>query len=93
MRVMRQTDFSDAFAAVVKRHREVKKLSKAGLAERAGLHQTYIGLLERGERNPSLDTSSAIARALDLPLSELVLQAEKLSGFASKKSTRSSQIS
>lgn len=71
---------SDAFAKVVEAHRQSKGLSKTGLAEKSSVHQTYIGLLERGLRSPSLDTANAIARALGVPLSRLVAEAEKLSG-------------
>jgi len=46
------------------------------LAARAGLHQTYIGLLERDERSPNLDTAKAIADALELPLSKMLAEAE-----------------
>jgi transcriptional regulator with XRE-family HTH domain len=70
-------DFSDAFSHVVAKHRLAQKLSKAGLAERAGLHQTYIGLLERGQRSPNLDTAKAIAKALKVPLADLIQEAEK----------------
>lgn len=85
---MRQTDFSDAFAAVVKRHRVANGLSKEGLAQRAGLHQTYIGLLERGDRNPTLDTAHALARALDLSLSAMIVEAEGLAGQEKTKPAR-----
>jgi transcriptional regulator with XRE-family HTH domain len=70
-------EFSDAFSEVVREARERKKLSRNALARMAGLHQTYIGLLERGERSPNLDTAKAIARALGLPLAMLVARAEK----------------
>jgi transcriptional regulator with XRE-family HTH domain len=69
--------FSDAFSEVVKRNREAKKLSKAALAKKAGLHQTYIGLLERGERSPNLDTAKAIADALGISLGKMIIEAEK----------------
>lgn len=72
-----QTAFSDAFAKVVKRHREKNGLSRAALAEKAGLHQTYIGLLEREKRSPNLDTAKAIAKALGLPLAKMIAEAEK----------------
>jgi transcriptional regulator with XRE-family HTH domain len=71
-------DLSDAFAQVVARHRQGQKLSKATLAERAGLHQTYIGLLERGHRSPNLDTAKAISGALGIPLADLIGEAERL---------------
>jgi transcriptional regulator with XRE-family HTH domain len=53
-----------------------RKLSKAGLAKKAGLHQTYIALLERGERSPNLDTAKAIANALEVPLGKMLRKAE-----------------
>jgi ribosome-binding protein aMBF1 (putative translation factor) len=43
------SELSDSFAAVVEKRRKQKRLSRAALAAQAGLHQTYIGLLERGE--------------------------------------------
>jgi len=74
---MRQArlSISDAFSAVVKKHREKKALSRNALARLAGLHQTYIGLLERGERSPNLDTANAIAQALGTKLEELIAEA------------------
>ena len=70
-------ELSDAFAQSVQRYREAKGISRARLAEMAGLHQTYIGLLERGKRSPNLDTAQAISKALGQPLSHLILLAEK----------------
>ena len=69
---------SDAFSRVVKKHREKNGFSRAALAEKAGLHQTYIGLLEREKRSPNLDTAKAIANALGLSLTEIVSEAEKI---------------
>jgi transcriptional regulator with XRE-family HTH domain len=69
-------EFSDAFAKVLQRHREAKKLSRQALSQKAGLHQTYIGMIERGLSNPSLDTSSAIAEALEIPFSRLIAETE-----------------
>ena len=67
---------SDAFSKVVRKYREARKLSRAALAKRAGLHQTYIGLLEKGERNPNLDTAKAIAEALGTSLGKMVTESE-----------------
>ena len=71
-------ELSAAFARVVERRRKASGFSKAKLAEKAGLHQTYIGLLERGSRSPNLATAAAIAHSLGSPLSVLILEAEKL---------------
>jgi transcriptional regulator with XRE-family HTH domain len=71
-------ELSDAFAKVVEKRRKAKALSKARLAEMAGLHQTYIGLLERGERSPNLDTAKAIAKALGISLAKLIGEAERI---------------
>ena len=71
-------ELSDSFALVVEKHRKAKGLSKAALAAKAGLHQTYIGLLERGKRSPNMDTAQAIAKSLGCLLSRLVIEAEKI---------------
>jgi transcriptional regulator with XRE-family HTH domain len=59
------------FGERIRRLREAKGLSQEELAFRASMHRTYLGGIERGERNPSLKNISAIAEALDVSLSEL----------------------
>ena len=77
---MRRTrlDLSDAFALVLQRQRVAKNLSRTALAQKAGLHQTYIGLVERRLRNPSLDAVDAIAEALGITPSKLIAEAEEV---------------
>ena len=72
----RRLEFSDAFALVLQRHRAAKELSKQTLAGKAGLHQTYIGKIESGLSNPSLDAANAIAEALGVPFATLIAEAE-----------------
>jgi len=50
--------------------------SQEDLALEAGLHRTYIGSIERGQRNVSVVNLEKIARALDLEVSELLRAAE-----------------
>ena len=52
--------------------RQQRKLSEEALAERAGLHWTYVSGIERGRRNPGLNTLGSIAVALRVSLAELV---------------------
>lgn len=60
------------FGSRVREQRRGKGLSQEGLAEQAGLHRTYIGSVERGERNISLVNILVLAEALDVDAGELV---------------------
>ena len=59
------------FGDRVRELRKARQLSQEELAHRAGVHRTYLGSIERGERNPSLKNMTAIAEALGVSLSEL----------------------
>lgn len=61
----------ERFGNRIKELRRAKGLSQEELAFKAGLHRTYLGGIERGERNPSLKNITAIAEALAITLSEL----------------------
>lgn len=56
----------------IKNLRTEKKLSQEKLAEMSGLHSTYIGQLERGEKNPTLLSLLKIAGALNIAPETLV---------------------
>ena len=51
--------------------RKARGLSQERLAEGAGLHRTYVGGVERGERNPTLSTMIRIADSLGVSLVDL----------------------
>lgn len=80
--------FSAAFAEMVKSRREAANLSRAALARSAKLHQTYIGLLERGERSPNVDTAKAISDALGITLTVLINETEQRFNSSSGKGKR-----
>jgi len=70
-------ELSKAFGVVVRVRRTELKLSQEELAHQAGLHRTYIGMIERGEKNITLENISKISNSLKLSLSELFLNLEK----------------
>jgi transcriptional regulator with XRE-family HTH domain len=55
-------------------------LSQEALADRAGLHRTYISSIERGERNVSLGNIFALAEALGVDPRELLAPEKKTGG-------------
>ncbi len=63
MRAVSQTDLQ-RFGARVRAERERLGVSQEDLADRAGMHRTYLGGVERGERNVGLLNVLRIARAL-----------------------------
>lgn len=67
---------SPALAAAIKRHRERQGLSLSKLAELAGVHQTYPGLVERQRILPTVEKADAIAKALGVPLWKLIKEAQ-----------------
>jgi transcriptional regulator with XRE-family HTH domain len=65
------------FAAVLRRRREDAGLSQEALAAKAGLHRNYIGLLERGQRVPSILVVQQIATALGTTMAEFIADVER----------------
>lgn len=59
------------FGDKVKEQRIKKGLSQEQLAELAGVHRTYIGMIERAEKNITLESIEKLAKPLGLKISEL----------------------
>ncbi|WP_431085843.1 helix-turn-helix domain-containing protein [Paenibacillus sp. 8b26] len=55
----------------IRRLRKEKGFSQEQLAERSGLHTNYVGQVERGEKNLTLETLEKVVRGLDTSLEEL----------------------
>ena len=64
-------DIRKRFGERVRKLRHEKGLSQEELAFRAKIHRTYLGGIERGERNPALKNIASIAEALGVSLSKL----------------------
>ncbi len=72
---MRQIE--SLFGKVVRQRRRELRLSQEDLGYRSGLHRTYISEIERGRKSPSLRAMVAIAEALGVNVSELILAVEQ----------------
>ncbi|MBL1279776.1 MAG: helix-turn-helix transcriptional regulator [Fluviicola sp.] len=59
------------FGNVIKSHRKKCGISQEELALKAGLHRTYIGMIERGEKNLTLINIMKISSALEIKISNL----------------------
>jgi transcriptional regulator with XRE-family HTH domain len=69
------------FGLALRNRRERAGISQARLAERAGMHRTYIGAVERGEKNISLVNAAKLAVAVGAPLWMLLFEADGPHGF------------
>jgi len=62
------------FARNLRRVRQARSLSQEKLADLAGLHRTYVGSVERGETNISIDNIEKLASALGIDAATLVTE-------------------
>ena len=60
------------FGERIKSLRKERNWSQEKLAEKSGFHRTYIGMIERGERNPSLININVFAKTFEIGISELL---------------------
>lgn len=67
----KKTQVLKQFGNKVREERLKKGLSQEELAEKAGVHRTYVGMIERAEKNITLRNIQKVAEALDLPISNL----------------------
>ncbi len=66
-----QTPLQKQFGQRVRDLRKERGLALEELADRASLHWTYVGQVERGVRNPTLKNIAALAAALGVPIADL----------------------
>lgn len=72
---MSDLDPRERLGVAIRKARTELRISQEGLAFECGLHRTYVGAVERGERNISLDNIVKIAKALGRLPSTLLAQA------------------
>jgi XRE family transcriptional regulator, regulator of sulfur utilization len=76
-REMPSSNLRAALAEQIRLFRSKRGLSQEELAFRAGLHRTYISLVERAKKSPTIDRLTRISAALDVKTSDLLAKAEK----------------
>lgn len=69
--------FQRAFGKALRKYRMDAGISQEDLAARARMHRTYVGDIERGERNVSIVNMQKLAGALSVKLSALVMEMER----------------
>src|ERR1700693_6113638 len=78
--IMATIDLKILLGMAIKTKRTSMRISQEELAHRADLHRTYVSDLERGARNPSMDTIEKLAGAFQLSVSTLLEQASNGNG-------------
>jgi len=63
---------------ILQKRRKGKRVSQELLAEKADVASKMISLIERFERNPSINLADSLAQALDVPLWQMIKEAENL---------------
>jgi transcriptional regulator with XRE-family HTH domain len=73
----KEQTISGKFGQVIKVVREQQGISQEKLAELAEIDRTYVSMIERGKRHPTLEVADRIANALSMRLSEVIRRAER----------------
>ncbi len=68
----KKIELLEKFGEKVREERLKRGLSQEELAAKAGVHRTYIGMIERGEKNITLLNIKKVAKALDLSIDKLL---------------------
>lgn len=89
---MQSCDLQTALGVAIRIFRKEHGFSQEEFADLVGLHRTYIGGIERGERNVSLYNLNLIAIGLGVELSTLIIKAELIRAASrSTKGTKSTR--
>jgi len=70
MEKLNKKELAIVIGKILRKYREEKKLSQEELGFRSNLHRTYIGMIERGEKNITIYTLLILLRGLDVELEE-----------------------
>jgi transcriptional regulator with XRE-family HTH domain len=76
--IRKKSSIEELFGNVLKQLRSDKGLSQEELGFESGYHRTYISMLERGKKSPSLKTIFQLAKALEIEPSEIMERLQTL---------------
>jgi len=62
---------------IISFHRNERGLTQETLADLANIHRTYVSQIERGLKYPTIYVLIQISKALEVPLSDLIIELEK----------------
>ncbi len=71
------TDINQALGRVLTNYRKIAQISQEELAERAGIHRTYVSQIERGLKSPTLSVLFKISKSLNTTASCLIAEVEE----------------
>lgn len=71
-------ELSNKFGELIKQIRKEKGISQEELGFRSNVHRTYIGMIERGEKNITLENIEKIAKGLGVSMKLIFEQLEKI---------------
>lgn len=71
------TDINKALGRVLAKYRAIAKISQEELADRAGIHRTYVSQIDRGLKSPTLSVLLKISKSLNTTVSSLIAEAEQ----------------
>lgn len=69
-----ESNIIEIFGQNVQKYRKAIGLSQEQLADKAGLHRTYIGMIERAEKNVTLRNIQKLANALEVPIEVMFIK-------------------
>ncbi|CDM96475.1 MAG: helix-turn-helix transcriptional regulator [Limnospira sp. PMC 1291.21] len=71
------TEINKALGQVLIKYRTLAKISQEELADRAGIHRTYVSQIERGLKSPTLSVLFRISQSLNTTASVLIAEVER----------------
>jgi transcriptional regulator with XRE-family HTH domain len=86
----KKSSIEELFGNVLKQVRNEKGISQEELGFESGYHRTYISMLERGKKSPSLKTIFQLAQALDVEPSDIMERLQTMDADSSMQKTSKS---